>query len=342
MEDNTEKKKGKKKIKIIFIILISGVVLLIGAAIAVTNENLLRPEARELYYALRDKYQKKFGYPSHPMEIFSGIVLAEKLYIVEKLSDGSESIEGEPLFEPVSYLPFGIKVEIDLNNPENYLSWRGLKYKLVSIGGREYQKIDYKRNDDYFLAISSLDELAKSEYAEDILYTFPNEESQQLAVPYKRAILDYLDNNDEFGNYAFTQDPYRIKKAIIISDIDETNEQMAVILEDKYNRNSVLLVFIHNKKFKITSFSESYSADCLSIIHSFEKGTKIFINSENLIKAPNPGMIYELLGDEETKYAIFYNPKTMRFERYEQKPLSEIQSNNEPDYEFENKESEYE
>jgi len=102
---------------------------------------------------------------------------------------------------------------------------------------------------------------------------------------------------------------------------------MAVVLENKdkdRNTYSFLSVLCYNKDSR--KFYEAYtnSRSNFSLISPFKKDAKIFMNSENLINAPNNGFIYEILEENtKTKYAIFYNPETTFFERYLQEPINE-------------------
>ncbi|MCL2650241.1 MAG: hypothetical protein FWD60_04335 [Candidatus Azobacteroides sp.] len=257
------------------------------------------------------------------------LVIAEKLNFVQKKSkDGND----KTTFTIVRELPFGTEVEIDFKDiiQQDNKTYYGCTYYLLDGSTAEI----FKRKENYYLETTTLDELESTSYRREYLRTFPIKDAQQLSASVKRTIVGYIyDNSIAVQEYFFTQDPNRIKKSIVLADFNMDGEQdAAVILEDAQKRNR-LLILCCNKDTKKSYLAYTASDAWSAVINSFKKDAKIFINSEDLVKAPNNGIIYEILEGSKEKFAIFYNPKTMQFEQYIQKPLSEIHSepDNEPD-----------
>ena len=337
MEDNkeqqvqsTESKKNKLRIlKKVLLILLS-IVVALGVVHCVISWEYYCFKFRNIPAAIEE-----FLLPNakKPEKLQSCMVFVEKINIVRKIS---EDRNGIITFSNVRELSFGTAVEIDLNN----FLWEDNKtyYRVVSTGDDTYvPKRNYKNSDDFYLELENdIEDLAEGGYIKEFLYTFPLKTVQQLpVVPVKRAILEYLTSNDYFGEFGFTQDVNRIKKAVVFADFNSDGEQdVAVVLEDKYQNNR-LLVFCYNKDLGTSYVAHSDYNVSPAVINSFKKDAIIFINSENLVKSPNNGIIYEMLGGAKRKYAIFYNPKTMQFEQYDQRPLSEIQGEDEHEREYE-------
>jgi len=254
------------------------------------------------------------------------LVIAEKLNFVQKKSkDGND----KTTFTTVRELPFGTEVEIDFKDivQQDNKTYYGCTYYLLDGSTAEI----FKRKDNYYLETTTLDELESTSYRKEYLRTFPIKDAQQLPASVKRTIIGYFyDNNSIVTEEGFfTQDPNRIKKSIVLADFNMDGEQdAAVVLEDAQKSNR-LLILCYNKDTKKSYLAYTASDAWSAVISSFKKDAKIFINSEDLVKAPNNGIIYEILEGSKEKYAIFYNPETMQFEQYIQKPLSEIQKESE-------------
>ena len=256
------------------------------------------------------------------------LVIAEKLNFVQKKSkDGND----KTTFTTVRELPFGTEVEIDFKDiiQQDNKTYYRCTYYLLDGSTAEI----FKRKENYYLETTTLDELESASYRREYRDTFSIKDAQQLPVSVKRAIIGIIYNNEgacySYGESpAFTQDPNRIKKSIVLADFNMDGEQdAAVILEDPTTtRRNLLLVLCYNKDTNKSYLAYTEDHSFPAVISSFKKDAKIFINSENLVKAPNNGIIYKMLDDEKAKYAILYNPETLQFEQYIQKPLSEIQS----------------
>jgi hypothetical protein len=314
-----DNKKSKKRRKIWLIIVC--VLVVLGIGIGVLN------------------WWKRSHSATNPVKAEPFMVFVESLNVVRmpSLEDadvetfvGEDGVEFEDLSKPVEIvktLPYGTKVEIDLNDFQR-LNGK-YYYKLLSSGENE-AVYTYDKNDDYYLEAIRHDPnyitggslSGDEEYKEELLLTFPVKEAQRLPVAVKLAIVDYLNDNDLFGEYGFTQDPNRIKKAIVLADLNMDGAQdAAIVLEDKY-KNNRLFVFCYNKDLETYYVAHKESSGYPAAINFFKKNAKIFIDSENLVNAPGNGIIYQMLGNTDIKYAIFYNSKTMQFEQYFQQPLS--------------------
>ena len=321
MKENTGKKKGRKMFRVIrnILFIILGIVLLLFGALVFLRWDLL-----VVNFHATNFYTSYF--PQDKVKPY--MVFAKEVNVVQKISeDHHRTIK----FDTIGVLHFSEIVAIEINNHVNNQGQD--YYKIVSSS---HNSSGYKKSEKIYLE-ASLEDLVEDGYTEEFLTAFPNTEAQQLpAVPVKRSILDYLTSNNIFGDYGFTQDPNQIKKAIVLADFNMDGEQdVAVVLENKYE-SSRLLVFCYNKDLKKSYLAYSEYASCPAAINLFNKDAKIFINSEILVKAPNNGIIYQILGCSTQKFAVFYNPKMMRFEKYLQVPLSEIQSDEDKDEVIEN------
>jgi len=299
-------KKSKKGTKVLLIIL--GVLMLTG-----TVTGLL------IWNEISNYNRKKEG------EYY--VVFAENLNLVQKKSKDSND---KATFTVVKELPFGTEVKIifkDSVQQDNKTYYRCTCCRLNGSAD------EYERKENYYLETTTFDdELDKSYDGDGYLRKFPIKEAQRLPASVKR----YIYNSSEFSSYySFTQDANRIKKAIVLADFNMDGEQDAAVIMEDNNRYNILLVLCYNKDLKKSYLAYNTYISSSAAISLFKKDAKIFINSENLAKAPNNGIIYEMLEGEKTKYAIIYNPETMQFEQYTQKPLSEIQKESEDESEHE-------
>jgi hypothetical protein len=247
-------------------------------------------------------------------------IIAPELNVVEKSKDKN----GETVYNVVETASFGTVFH--------------LKREGSSFGNKTYYKIlsaaadvQKYRKKDYYIETLNDYELQYTFYLEKYNRIFPLKEVQMLPSHIKKAIVDYI--NDE---YYFTQDANRIKSTVVFADFNMDDEQdVAVVLEDGYMQN-MILVLCYNKDMKQSYVAFTDYNSGLAVIKYFKKNALIYMNSETLIKAPNNGIIYENLQKDGYKYAILYDPKTMQFKQYYQKPLSEIYAEeSEDDEEYE-------
>jgi hypothetical protein len=286
-------KKNKKGLMTILIIVAVLLAIVITAAIVIFRE----------WKAYGDKYDER------------DIVVAEAtMLITDKPKKNSD---GEYTFNVIGEANFGDIFTINTNGDV----FGDYSYNLIvsSESGLFAGK-------KYYLQSLPKTEYISSYSAEGFVKMFPLKISRALPGAVKVAIAQYLWNNNR-AEYHCTQDVNRSQASIVYSDLNMDNEpDYAVLLEDSY-RSSMLLIVCYNKDIEqaYIAFSDYWGG--VGKINKFNKNASIFIDSETLLKAPNAGIMWQLIrenDDENTKYAVFYNPKTMQFIQCEQRPKSEI------------------
>jgi len=293
-------KKSKKGTKVLLIIV--GVLMLAGivTGLLIWNEfsNYNRKKEGEYY-----------------------VVFAENLNLAQKKSKDSND---KATFTVVRKLPFGTEVEIIFKDSVQQDNKTYYRCTYCRLNGSVEE--NFERKENYYLEMTTFDdELDKNFDIDRCLRTFPIKDAQRLPASVKRFIYNDLFN----PNYSFTQDANRIKKAIVLADFNMDGEQDAAVIMEDDNRSNILLVLCYNKDLKKSYLAYNTYTGSSAAISLFKKDAKIFMNSEDFVKAPSNGIIYETLDGSKEKYAIFYNPETMQFEQYIQKPLSEIQKKSE-------------
>jgi len=237
------------------------------------------------------------------------MVIAPELNITEKGRDG--------LFKTIETAPYGTILNIqrkgERQNSKNY-------FKVLS-SSVEVDK--YKKNDFY---VETLDEyeLQDMHHNDRFNRIFPLKETQQLPTHIKKALVE----DSYYGNeYRFTQDVHRIKSSIVWADFNKDEETDIAVLLEQNNHMHKLYVLCYNKDLKQSYITHTDYNGGFAVIRFFKENALIFMGGEKLEKAPNCGIIYESTQKENGfKYAVIYEPKTMKFAQYIQKPLSEIQA----------------
>jgi hypothetical protein len=286
-------KKSKKGLFTILIIVSALLLILITGAILVL---------RELNF-FGDRYNE------------TTIVITEDTMVVT--DKPKKNSDGEYTFNVIDEVHFGDIITIK-DNGDIYGDYN---YNLIvsSESGLFAGK-------KYYLQALPKTEYMPSYYAEDFIKMFPLKVSQALPGAVKVAIAHYLWDKDH-SEYHCTQDVNRSQASIVYSDLNMDGEpDYAVLLEDSY-QSSMLLIVCYNKDIEqaYIAFSDYWSG--VGKINKFNKNASIFIYSETLLKAPNAGIMWQLIrgnDEENTKYAVFYDPKTMQFVQHEQRPKSEI------------------
>ena len=243
------------------------------------------------------------------------MVVAPELNIVEKGKDG--------LFKAIETAPYGTILNIqrkgDRQNSKNY-------FKILS-SSTEVDK--YKKN-DYYIELNDEFDLRENYYSDQFNRIFPLKEAQLLPTHIKKAIVEASNYDDE---YCFTQDVNRIKSSIVRADFNKDGETDIAVLLEQNNHMHRLYVLCYNKDLKQSYLAHMDYNGGFAVIRFFKEEALIYIGGEKLEKAPNCGLIYESTQKEGGfKYAVIYEPKTMKFAQYIQKPLSEIQAEEEEYY----------
>ncbi|MDR1653067.1 MAG: hypothetical protein LBS01_05360 [Prevotellaceae bacterium] len=243
------------------------------------------------------------------------VVIAPGLNIVEKTKNDA----GKTEFRIKDKAPFGTLVK--------------LADEQIQLDNKTYFKIDPAESDGkykgFYIETHRSNDLEREfGYTQnDYLKMFCNKEAIELPSDIKTSIFAavYKDNSSDFH---FTLDANRSVKQIVFADFNMDGEQdVAVIVENADYRINRLYLMCYNSDIKqyYQEFTDNNSG--WGIINKFNKNALIYINSEHLVKAPNSGLIYEMLrgkGETPLKYAIFYDPKTMQFNQYYQAPASRI------------------
>ena len=291
MEEKTQQKKGLK-----IILIIISVLMLIGIGIGflLWKEVAIRNDngnAKEADY----------------------MVIAPELNVAEKVKDGFKVVETAPFGTVFNLLREGVR-----QNGKTY-------YKILS-SSNEVDK--YKKNNYYIESIDEYDLYGTWYDGDKFMRIFPLKEVQQLPTHVKKALVKSMEEHSD-DNFCFTQDVNRVKSSVIQTDFNCDNEEDFAIVVERANQANALHILCYNK-----DLNQSYSAyydynGGIATIRFFNKGATIYMNSEQLVKAPNCGVMYESTQKDGYKYAVLYDPTTMQFNQYWQRPLSEIQNERE-------------
>ena len=237
------------------------------------------------------------------------MIIAPELNISGKKKDGS--------FKTIETVPYGTILNIQRKGTR----WEGKSYFKVLSSSTEVEK--YKKADFY---VETLDEyeLQDMYYNDRFNRIFPLKEAQQLPTHIKKALVEDSSYDDE---YCFTQDMNRIKSSIVRADFNKDGEKDIAVLLEQNNYMHKLYVLCYNKDLKQSYKAHTDYNGGFAVLRFFDEGSLIFMGGEKLEKAPNCGLIYESTQKEDGfKYVVVYEPKTMKFAQYIQKPLSEIQA----------------
>lgn len=296
MNKDTQPGKGRKGLKILLII--ACILMLIGIGLGV----LLWWEAT--------RYERE-------SKISDYFIVAPELNVVEKKANG---------FNPVETFPFGTILSLQRKGTRN----NGKSYHRIIASSTEVDK--YKENEYYIESVDDYD-IKETYHREQFLKMFPQKEAQMLPTHVKKILMD--NPHADYHEYGFTQDFNRIKSSIVGADFNMDGEDdVAVILEGQYQTNRIY-VLCYNKDLDQSYIAYTDYNGGFASLRLFNKDALIFMDSEKLVKAPNNGLIYESTQKGHYKYAILYNPKTMQFAQYIQKPLSEIRASYEEVHEEE-------
>ena len=239
------------------------------------------------------------------LKVSNVIVLAPELNLTEKGKDGT--------LTSIETIPYGTILEIRTESTRQ----EGKIYNKIVSSSIEQDK--YKKK-NYYIESTDDSDLESAHRAERIKRTFTQKITQQLPAHIKKAII-YATRNDY---YYFTQDANRIKSAIVTADFNMDNENdIAIVLEQ--NNLHQLFILCYNKDLQQSYLAHSDINSGLALIQPFSKNALIFMDSEQLVKAPNNGIIYESTQKDGFKYAILYDPKRLQFCQYLQVPLSKQQ-----------------
>ena len=124
---------------------------------------------------------------------------------------------------------------------------------------------------------------------------------------------------EDFKNN-FSLAPYSalpsVMKKILIEEILDDNER-------QYSR---LLVICSNEATKkpYVAFVQNYPTRYK--VRSFKKGASIYMDTSDLVKAPQDGVIIE---NQNSSYVVIYNSKNQSFEYYLQEPVNEASDDSE-------------
>jgi hypothetical protein len=228
-------------------------------------------------------------------------VIANKVYLRSTPNKANDNVVGELKFGTLVYVKDYDKVyendfiQVCLTKPSNQLN---------------------QNNSPSFVSSSTL----VSEYAyTEFKTSFSLPEFSKLDSKLKKLVLD---NSTSDGiKYSLTQNASKAKTSIAYGDYDSDGlEDVALILDDLKSQSSRILVICNNKVTQepYIAFSENFGE--YFAVRSFKKGTKIFINSPNVVPAPVDGLVFQ---NENTRLALLCNRLTKKFKEYDQHPVIE-------------------
>ena len=165
-------------------------------------------------------------------------------------------------------------------------------------------------------------------------YSFEDFKNNFSLAPYsalpsvmKKILIEENNKYVNGGNYKIAQNESRAKSTLASGDFDADGiKDIAVILDDNERQYSRLLVICSNEATKkpYVAFAQNYSARYK--VRSFKKGASIYMNTSDLVKAPQDGVIIE---NQNSSYVVIYNSKNQSFEYYVQEPTNEASDDSE-------------
>ena len=165
-------------------------------------------------------------------------------------------------------------------------------------------------------------------------YSFEDFKNNFSLAPYsalpsvmKKILIEENNKYVNGGNYKIAQNESRAKSTLASGDFDGDGiKDIAVILDDNERQYSRLLVICSNEVTKkpYVAFAQNYSARYK--VRGFKKGASIYMNTSDLVKAPQDGVIIE---NQNSSYVVIYNSKNQSFEYYVQEPTNETSDDSE-------------
>ena len=165
-------------------------------------------------------------------------------------------------------------------------------------------------------------------------YSFEDFKNNFSLAPYsalpsvmKKILIEENNKYVNGGNYKIAQNEGRAKSTLASGDFDGDGiKDIAVILDDNERQYSRLLVICSNEATKkpYVAFAQNYSARYK--VRSFKKGASIYMDTSDLVKAPQDGVIIE---NQNSSYVVIYNSKNQSFEYYVQEPANEASDDSE-------------
>ena len=165
-------------------------------------------------------------------------------------------------------------------------------------------------------------------------YSFENFKNNFSLAPYSAlpSVMKKLLNEEnnkyiDGGNYKIAQNESRAKSTLASGDFDGDGiKDIAVILDDNERQYSRLLVICSNEATKkpYVAFAQNYPTRYK--VRSFKKGASIYMDTSDLVKAPQDGVIIE---NQNSSYVVIYNSKNQSFEYYVQEPANETSDDSE-------------
>ena len=165
-------------------------------------------------------------------------------------------------------------------------------------------------------------------------YSFENFKNNFSLAPYSAlpSVMKKLLNEEnnkyiDGGNYKIAQNESRAKSTLVSGDFDGDGiKDIAVILDDNERQYSRLLVICSNEATKkpYVAFAQNYPTRYK--VRSFKKGASIYMDTSDLVKAPQDGVIIE---NQNSSYVVIYNSKNQSFEYYVQEPANEASDDSE-------------
>ena len=165
-------------------------------------------------------------------------------------------------------------------------------------------------------------------------YSFEDFKNNFSLAPYSAlpSVMKKLLNEEnnkyiDGGNYKIAQNESRAKSTLASGDFDGDGiKDIAVILDDNERQYSRLLVICSNEATKkpYVAFAQNYPTRYK--VRSFKKGASIYMDTSDLVKAPQDGVIIE---NQYSSFVVIYNYKNHSFEYYVQEPTNEASDDSE-------------
>lgn len=198
---------------------------------------------------------------------------------------------------------------------------------------RHFAKDEPMQADEYTTPVIAIENF---EYLKTI--TFKVKEYDEIPDEYKKGIVQTFINNkfyepeDNSEKFHLTNIKDRAKKVFAFGNFtgqsEENKQDLAFLVENEDSSSSILFIISSTGDLL---FKKRYDGE-LPVINSFEKGSKIFMDSSELQPSPQDGLIVKF---KYQKNAVVYDTRTKSFEELHQYTSDELNDMKNPHYDEE-------
>lgn len=238
---------------------------------------------------------------------------------IDSLGQNEEYNEGEA--------PYGEHIVIanSVSLPEGKLKFGDKVYVDYQKSDSRGQSIVYLNNPSQYpsaksspIAVSN-DVIIDSYSFNDFKKYFSTEPYSSLPAGVKKVLMNENGTYRDGKTYYLTQNTQRAKSTLAIGDFDgDGMKDYAVLLDGiESGQESRLIIVSVNKNTKNAYVSYGSNFSDRLIMRAFQKGSSIYMNSSNFVKAPREGVI---LSNEWGALVVIYDSNAQKYKVYSQEP----------------------